>query len=471
VADGDEHPVPRNPDGWFAVAYPHEIARLQVKTVTCLGRDIVLFRGAEGALHAVDPHCPHLGTHLGHGGTVDGDRIRCPFHRWAFDGGGRCVDVPYCRKIPPAARLGTHALEEKNGVVLVHFDRAGRAPSFGVPDFDAPEWSPPRWLDAEYPLHIQEIAENGIDIAHFGPIHGSGRASVELLEAEAMPFRYLLRTAYPGDGIGLPGKTVAVTTEWSYWGLGVFVGVSTADDYGTRVRHVFHFTPVPQDRVRFRCAIAVDTTTVPAGMVELVQQKNAELTLRNLDEDAPIWAHKIYRLRPTLCDADGPYGILRRWTRRFYGGLRAAPAWADDIGGGGRFSEIGGTGAPAGPAPLAPAAVDADAVAHTFFTAMRQSFRAEAVAGRDFVVEYRITGEHGGDYVVAIEGGRYAVSRGRHEAPAVRVRIGAEDWLSMNAGALDRAAAFLSGKLAVEGDFELAVKLGEAFPLPGENPS
>ncbi|WP_369123002.1 Rieske 2Fe-2S domain-containing protein [Streptomyces viridochromogenes] len=28
---------------------------------------------------------PHLGTHLGCGGWVDGENIVCPFHRFAFD--------------------------------------------------------------------------------------------------------------------------------------------------------------------------------------------------------------------------------------------------------------------------------------------------------------------------------------------------------------------------------------------------
>ncbi|MFG3029076.1 Rieske 2Fe-2S domain-containing protein [Streptomyces sp. NPDC048253] len=44
-----------------------------------LGRqDVVLWRTAQGALHANRPYCPHLGAHLGVGGTVHGAPRRLP---------------------------------------------------------------------------------------------------------------------------------------------------------------------------------------------------------------------------------------------------------------------------------------------------------------------------------------------------------------------------------------------------------
>src|SRR5689334_23634300 len=47
------------------------------------------------SLHDALPiYCPHLGAHLGIGGTVVGDSIKCPFHAWRFGGDGACVDVP-----------------------------------------------------------------------------------------------------------------------------------------------------------------------------------------------------------------------------------------------------------------------------------------------------------------------------------------------------------------------------------------
>lgn len=52
----------------------------------------------------MDAYCPHLGAHLGIGGTVEGETLRCPFHAFRFDTGGVCVATGYGTKPPPTAR-------------------------------------------------------------------------------------------------------------------------------------------------------------------------------------------------------------------------------------------------------------------------------------------------------------------------------------------------------------------------------
>jgi hypothetical protein len=43
----------------------------------------------------------------------------------------------------------------------------------------------------------------------------------------------------------------------------------------------------------------------------------AEVT-RQLEQDIPIWEHKIYFDHPVLCGGDGPVGLFRRWCKQFY---------------------------------------------------------------------------------------------------------------------------------------------------------
>src|SRR5512145_2144386 len=83
-------PFPAYPNGWFRVAYSHELARAEVRPLFLLGRDLVLFRDEEGVARVLDAHCRHLGAHLGHGGKVEGGGIRCPFHAWRWNGEGVC---------------------------------------------------------------------------------------------------------------------------------------------------------------------------------------------------------------------------------------------------------------------------------------------------------------------------------------------------------------------------------------------
>ena len=72
-----------------------------------MGEQVVLFRTESGVATPMDAYCPHLGAHLGHGGAVNGERIRCPFHAFEFDTGGTCQFVPNGTR--PHAKAEAHA--------------------------------------------------------------------------------------------------------------------------------------------------------------------------------------------------------------------------------------------------------------------------------------------------------------------------------------------------------------------------
>src|SRR4051812_33634094 len=93
------------PNGWFVVCFSTDLAQGDVRPLRYFGRDLVVFRGDDGAPQILDAYCPHLGAHLGYGGKVDGGCVRCPFHAWKFNGHGECVEVPYAKKVPPNARI------------------------------------------------------------------------------------------------------------------------------------------------------------------------------------------------------------------------------------------------------------------------------------------------------------------------------------------------------------------------------
>jgi Rieske [2Fe-2S] domain len=55
------------PNGWFIVSKADEIAPLEVKPVYYFGRDLVLYRTAEGEARLVSAYCAHLGRRQGQG--------------------------------------------------------------------------------------------------------------------------------------------------------------------------------------------------------------------------------------------------------------------------------------------------------------------------------------------------------------------------------------------------------------------
>ena len=55
------------------------------------GEELIAFKGEDGNIRIFDAYCPHQGAHLGHGGMLKNDSVRCPFHGFFFDSEGRCI--------------------------------------------------------------------------------------------------------------------------------------------------------------------------------------------------------------------------------------------------------------------------------------------------------------------------------------------------------------------------------------------
>jgi len=181
-------PLPPVPDGWYRAVFSDELATGEVKPLSILGRELVAWRGEDERVRVADAYCPHLGAHLGHGGRIEGRDVVCPFHGWRWSGDdGRCVAIPYSKRIPAKASIRTYEVREHNGYAMMWVHARGAAPWFEVPVI--PETDDPgfrvyrrnRWvLDS----HIQEIYENVVDVQHFKSLHQMDveRASWEPVE-------------------------------------------------------------------------------------------------------------------------------------------------------------------------------------------------------------------------------------------------------------------------------------------------
>jgi nitrite reductase/ring-hydroxylating ferredoxin subunit len=126
-ARGIQNVPPPYPYGWFAVAFSYELRAGSLITRRFMDREIVLFRTSSGNLQAIESYCPHLGAHIGHGGTVEGEELRCPFHGFRFSASGRCTHSPYGRP-PPAARLGCFDCARSAVFCSSGTDRSGKSP-------------------------------------------------------------------------------------------------------------------------------------------------------------------------------------------------------------------------------------------------------------------------------------------------------------------------------------------------------
>jgi len=309
------------PNGWFAVAFGDEIARGEVKPIRYFGEDLVLFRGEDDVARVFDAYCPHLGAHLGVGGRVEGDGLRCPFHGWRYDGSGRCAEVPYARKVPPKARVRAWTTAEKNGLVMVWRHAEGAAPSYDVvdvPDYGSDAWTPPERREWIVRSCVQELAENSVDAAHFRFVHRTNTVPV----TETAEIRGHQLHVISHNVVSTPRGEQRGRIEIQAHGFGIgFTRFSGIAD----LLVVPCGTPIDADHTHMRLQFSVKKLPNSDATRGVGKAFIAEIE-RQFGQDIPIWENKIHLEQPLLVEGEAPLALLRRWARQFYSGVEAGAA-------------------------------------------------------------------------------------------------------------------------------------------------
>lgn len=138
---------------------------------TVLGERLVLFRDEAGWLGALARHCAHRAADLTYGRLEDGG-LRCPFHGWLFDAGGRCLETPaepddrMCARV----RQPAYPLCERSGILFVYLGE-GEPPVLPALDcFVAPD-SHTFAFKGHIDCNWLQALEVGLDPAHASFLH------------------------------------------------------------------------------------------------------------------------------------------------------------------------------------------------------------------------------------------------------------------------------------------------------------
>ena len=300
-------------EGWFVVGRSDEFQAGEVKPLEYFGTDLVAYRSENQEIHVLDAYCPHLGAHLGMGGKVVGEGIQCPFHAWCYGPDGKCISIPYAKKIPPKARLRSWKTQEVDGHIFIWHPRSNQEPTYQVPALeghDTDEWQ--GWTTELLRIDSTpwEIMENLADKAHFPVVH---RARIEYFENEFNETTAIQRT----KGVGIytsPDEDTTFESVATYYGPSYLI---TEMDAKPQHRLLLTHTPVNETTVDLRIGASIRKRGNEEWL-EKMESLVIKAIMGAIQDDIAIWKHKIYRDRPVLSDADGPIGKLRKWYSRFY---------------------------------------------------------------------------------------------------------------------------------------------------------
>ncbi|XP_064649514.1 cholesterol 7-desaturase nvd-like [Lineus longissimus] len=334
---GDLPPV--YPNGWFGVIEAHEVKKGESMSIACLGENFAVFRDDHGEVHILDAYCPHMGANLGVGGRIHGDCITCPFHGWKFRGSdGKCTSIPYADKVPDMAKVKAYPTYEINGWIYVWYHAEGEEPFWWpeeIKEITNGSWSYRGRTEHNINAHIQEIPENGADVAHLKQIHGpillSG-TDIRYMYSKMWDFvkhswdaSWSARTDPDEKHIGslqlthnlelfgckFPGLELHVEARQIGPGI-VYLFFNSIFGSGVFVHSLTPTEPLNQKMVHNVYANWTMPTIIAKGYLlgEALQ----------VDRDVMIWNNKRYERRPLFVKSaeDSLIGKHRRWYSQFY---------------------------------------------------------------------------------------------------------------------------------------------------------
>jgi nitrite reductase/ring-hydroxylating ferredoxin subunit len=222
---------------WQPAALVEELpAERPVRAIELCGQKMVLFRDEQGRYGLVDRVCPHRGADLAFG-RLEAGGLRCAFHGWLFDVGGKCLETP---AEPEGSKLYTkichHAypVRERSGILFVYLG-PGEPPAF--PHFDC--FIAPENYTFAFKGHVAcnwlQTLEVGIDPAHASFLHRffedhnpAGNYGIQFRSTSAdsaLPMTKIMRE-YPRPQID---------TEYTDYGFRI-VTLRAIDDLRTHIR-------------------------------------------------------------------------------------------------------------------------------------------------------------------------------------------------------------------------------------------
>lgn len=263
---------------WYPVCVSSDLKSGQLLGIDLCDGRIIVYRTADGTVHALSAYCKHMGADLSVGELVD-DEPRCPFHHWQYASDGRCSKIPSGDRIPRRARLHAFPVVDRWGLIWVFW---GKEELYPVPALDA--WDDETMIfhafEAELiePLKVDPwvFSSNIFDIVHNRVVHGLKIADPEVQFAD--PYTAIMH--WGADF--MERESGALRTDITVRGTNVVC--SSGEHEGRMMWHIAGVSPLGKRGTRVFFVVA--TSRDQDATAHLNRQQ--ALHNRFVNEDLPI---------------------------------------------------------------------------------------------------------------------------------------------------------------------------------------
>ena len=302
-------------DCWYVAAWSHDVGS-QPLGVRVLGEPIVLFRGADGTLAALEDRCAHRWAPLSLGRVEDG-QLRCMYHGLKYDTAGRCTHVPGPDAAASDIKVRRYPSQERDGWAWIWMGAAARADESLIPTafgLDNPRWTM-RSGQIDYDADYRLLNDNLCDLSHVDFVHEEslglatgGGWSHSYPEVKRLERGLRIQRWFVGKPAS-PRNPALVDTysTYDYLAPGIFIMENLSFEHGeaqrskgqaptgTPIAHRVEqqaVTPMSEKTTRYFYATGFDARSMPQKLIDsifAVIQQTFDEDHRMIDAQQEIW--------------------------------------------------------------------------------------------------------------------------------------------------------------------------------------
>jgi vanillate O-demethylase monooxygenase subunit len=168
-------------NAWYVACLPKDLQDKPFGRKIC-NEDVVLYRGGDGVVHALEDYCPHRGTPLSLGFLSDGELV-CGYHGLKMGCEGKTISMPG-QRVRAFPTIRVFPVIEKYGFIWLWPGDPKLATEEALPHlewFDNPQWAYAGGL-YHVKCNYQLMVDNLMDLTHETYVHSDSIGQKEIDE-------------------------------------------------------------------------------------------------------------------------------------------------------------------------------------------------------------------------------------------------------------------------------------------------
>lgn len=293
-------------EAWYPVHYIEDLDKARPTRFTLLGQDVVIWWEPQTeAWRVLADQCPHRLAPLSQGRINEAGQLECPYHGWAFSGGGACEHIPQ-QPSDGAAHLSNRACVAsmptavRQGLLFVYPGKAENAARVDVPMIEPVEAEPDGWVMLntfrDLPYDALTLLENVLDASHIPYTHHKTVGKRENAAPMQMDVVTCDKQGFQGIWPEGPRKGALGTQHTTFVAPGLMYHDLTSKQFG-RTLTVVYATPMSKGKCRLFARFPFKfSSKLPSWFIKLTPRWYSHIGNNRVLEDDQIFLHIQERL-------------------------------------------------------------------------------------------------------------------------------------------------------------------------------